>query len=152
MFCGTYNVNGKAPEEDVTPWLCSLRGSDGALPDVMAVGCVGGCAVRVRRVRWFGESHRAHLPLTPWHRNSFQEIVDLNAANVVVGAATEKRAAKWEATINATLARAVGHGDDAFEVVRRACAPCATLQGRCASRVCARVHGCDPTHPALRCS
>ena len=35
----------------------------------------------------------------------FQEIVDLNAANVVVGAATEKRAAKWEATIVATLAK-----------------------------------------------
>ena len=83
MFCGTWNVNGKAPADDISSWLCSLRQDDGSLPDLLAIG--------------------------------FQEIVDLNAANVVVGAASDKRSAKWEAHIAATLAE---HGGEEFKLVR----------------------------------
>jgi hypothetical protein len=42
LFVGTWNVNGKFPAEDLTPWLCEGADSDAegrlTLPDVYVIG------------------------------------------------------------------------------------------------------------------
>lgn len=42
LFTGTWNVNGKFPREDLTPWLCDGADSDAegklTLPDVYIIG------------------------------------------------------------------------------------------------------------------
>ena len=40
LFVGTYNVNGKKPEESPRDWLLPTREAPAAMPDVYVVGCV----------------------------------------------------------------------------------------------------------------
>lgn len=35
---GTWNVNGKVPDEDLSSWMTSLRGEDGSLPELVVAG------------------------------------------------------------------------------------------------------------------
>ena len=70
VFVGTYNVNGKKPQESITPWLLG-GGAGKPMADIYAVG--------------------------------FQEIVDLNAQNVLADGQTASRSTQWADSILATL-------------------------------------------------
>ena len=38
VFVGTYNVNGKVPKEDLSPWLCESGLDEASIPDVFVCG------------------------------------------------------------------------------------------------------------------
>ena len=76
IFCGTFNVNGKSPDESLRPWLCasissSSSGSDRPI-DLFAIG--------------------------------FQELVDLNASNAIFQADANERELLWINLLNREMA------------------------------------------------
>jgi hypothetical protein len=73
VFVGSYNVNGKFPKEDLTPWLCEGASADGGacMPDLYVVG--------------------------------LQEMVDLTATNVALSLQCAKRAKEWCALLETVL-------------------------------------------------
>lgn len=90
VFVGTWNVNGKFPKEDLTPWLCEGADTDSkvalSLPDVYVVG--------------------------------LQEMVDLTATNVALGGESKARSKAWVSLLEERLnAAAPPAPDAAYECV-----------------------------------
>ena len=94
LFVGTWNVNGKKPEEEVvagiTAWI-----SSGAGNAVGAAGTAGGGG---------GSGSGATAPELVVV--GFQEMVDLNAVNVASGAKSGERSAAWQGALGEALRRA----------------------------------------------
>ena len=70
LFCGTWNVNGKFPREDLSAWLTEGAEADGggaSMPDVYVIG--------------------------------LQEMVDLNATNITLQSQSGKRSKEWTALV-----------------------------------------------------
>ena len=90
VFVGTWNVNGKFPKEDITPWLCQGADTDAKvalnLPDVYVVG--------------------------------LQEMVDLTATNVALGGESKQRSKAWISLLEERLnAASPPSSDAAYECV-----------------------------------
>ena len=95
IFVGTWNVNGKKSAESIEAWL--LAGPGG----------VSG-----------GESPSGERPpMADMYAIGFQEIVDLNAQNVLADGQSGSRSELWEQLILETLNNAAGATGEQYELV-----------------------------------
>lgn len=85
---GTWNVNGKFPREDLTPWL-----AEGAYD--LGQGGPGG-------------QGRPKINMPDVYVLGLQEMVDLTATNVALGTQSDKRSKQWLATFEQQLNAAAG--------------------------------------------
>jgi phosphatidylinositol-bisphosphatase len=111
LFVGTWNVNGKFPKEDLTPWLCDGADADAegklTLPDVYIVGYV-----------WTGCSRiRARGSALTVMSCSLQEMVDLTVTNVALGGQSGKRSDMWVQLLDRALNDAALTPSDRYELI-----------------------------------